>query len=198
VQGNNKNKRNKMSTKVTKTDLCNLLRGFVNSRPGLDYCNYGDPTSYRQEMRQITRQRADALTLLRAVELRDSITAEDMAGGFGTFFGRLSITTKDNKLALHFCEGQYYPTEYRAAVCAVLSSILWHYFRDNMPEPNYKVNGCKRLTFATMEEAKSAASKFLPAFVSIEGVYDGMSAGAYIRSRLRGEFGRGIASRWFN
>jgi hypothetical protein len=30
-----------------------------------------------------------------------------------------------------YCTGQYFPTEYRRAVCSVLSSALWDYFRTN-------------------------------------------------------------------
>jgi hypothetical protein len=55
-----------------------------------------------------------------------------------------------------YCTGQYFPTEYRAAACAVLATILWDYIS---PE-------CK--------------------------------TGNDIRKWARAEFGRGIASRWFN
>lgn len=33
---------------------------------------------------------------------------------------------------LDYCTGQYWPTEYRAAACAVLASVLWGWFRSDM------------------------------------------------------------------
>jgi hypothetical protein len=160
---------------ATKTELCTLLRSFINQRPRLDYCNYGNPTSYRQELRSITKQRADALQLLRAVELRDSITVDHMAEGFRAFCGRLSITsTKEGKPGLDYCSGQYWPTEYRAAACAVLASVLWGYFRANMPQPDANKTSKEHDRFR------------------------GMSAGDYLRKQARAKFGRGIVARWFN
>lgn len=160
----------------TKSALCAMLRAFINQRPGLDYANYGDPVSYRAEIRHITRQRADALQLLRAVELRDSITVDDMREAFPrAFSGRLEY--RDG--ALHYTAGQYFPTEYRAAAAAVLASVLWAYMRANMPAPVVK-----RETVDGHEYDHE--------------YFDGLRAGPWLRRHFRQEFGRGIASRWFN
>ena len=142
---------------ATKQEICALLRAFVNQRPGLDFNNYGCAKSYRAELRKITRQRADALQLLRAVELRDSISAKDLIAPFETAFcGRLSLVETKGKLALNYCAGQYYPTEYRAAVCAVLASVLWGYYREALADPIRKtdgkspgeyIRGCARVEF---------------------------------------------------
>lgn len=39
---------------------------------------------------------------------------------------------KEGAARLEYCTGQYYPTEYRRAVCAVLASALWHHYREDM------------------------------------------------------------------
>ncbi|NBW23549.1 MAG: hypothetical protein EBR82_87965, partial [Caulobacteraceae bacterium] len=81
----------------SKNDICAALRAWLNQRPGLEFCNYGDVTSYRAELRGITRQRADALQMLRAVELRDSITAADMLAELQSL-SRLSWDKKKSRL----------------------------------------------------------------------------------------------------
>lgn len=165
---------------ATKPEIIALLRAFINQRPGLDFANYGDVFSYRSEIRFISRQRKDALELLRAVDLRDSITAQDIIAAFPrAFSGRLSITSKGGKLTLDYCAGQYMPTEYRAAACAVLASVLWGYMRANMPAPVVK-----------REQVDGH-------FYDHE-YFDGLRAGPWLRRHFRREFGRGIASRWFN
>ena len=145
---------------ATKAEIIALLRSFVNQRPGLDFANYGEIKSYRAELRGITRQRADAIQLLRAVELRDSIEAGELVAAFPrAYSGRLELVETKGKLALNYCAGQYFPTEYRAAVCAVLARCLWHHWANHFASPN---------------------------------------SPHHIRETAKSEFGRGIASRWFN
>lgn len=125
-----------MSTQKTATKpvILAALRAWVNQRPGLQYCNYGDPTSYRAEQRGIARDKADAQRLLTAVEYSD-ITAAALRDAFPRFYsGRL--TWKEDGAGggvLKYCCGQYWPTEYRKAACAVLSGALWNHERDTMP-----------------------------------------------------------------
>lgn len=166
---------------ATKQEICTLLRAFINQRPGLDFNNYGCATSYRAELRRITKQRADALQLLRAVELRDSISAQDLIAPFQTAFcGRLELVESKGKLSLNYCAGQYFPTEYRAAVCAVLARCLWVWVSTNcMPKGRLVHNSETGETFERY------------------GPKD-QRAGDFIRDFFRREFGRGIASRWFN
>lgn len=140
-------------------NIIQSLRQFARQRPGLDYANYGDPASYRAEMRSITADLADAQTLLRRLEL-SSVSDETIRAAFSAFSGRLTLT--DGKL--DYCTGQYWPTEYRKAVCAVAAAALWAHYRDSF----------------------AAAAK------------PGESPGAAIRRQFRAEFGRGLASRWFN
>ena len=112
---------------ANKNELLSLLYTFINQRPGLEFGNYGDRAAYRSEIRSITRQRADARRLLAAVARRDSITAADIIAAFN---GRLTLGTNKGKLCLDYCTGQYWPTEYRAAVARLASSLLWGYWRD--------------------------------------------------------------------
>ena len=104
------------------------LETFARQRPGLEYGNYGNPTAYRAEMREITRTLADARAMLKAASWR----AVDLLPAFRAFSGRLTptVTTKHGTpvVTLDYCTGQYWPTEYRRAVCAVLSQALWTYW----------------------------------------------------------------------
>ena len=38
-----------------KQQIIDAMRTFINQRPGLEYGNYGDRTSYQSEMRSITK-----------------------------------------------------------------------------------------------------------------------------------------------
>jgi hypothetical protein len=121
----------KMNTELTPTkkQIISLLDAWIRQRPGLEYCNYGDPTSYRAELRQITKDLHDARKLLRAVEL-SSITAPELVEAFRAFCGRLEIKDAGNgEYRLDYCTGQYWPTEYRKAAAAVLAQALWDYYR---------------------------------------------------------------------
>jgi hypothetical protein len=108
-----------------KAKILAALDTWIRQRPGLDYGNYGDVAAYRAEIRSIGRDLQDARELLRAVEL-SSMTAETLRGGFSAYSGRLSWDGE----RLDYCTGQYWPTEYRRAVCAVLASALWDHYRD--------------------------------------------------------------------
>lgn len=183
----------------SKATICAMLYTWIQQRPGLEFGNYGDLSAYRSELRRITRQLHDARQLLRAVEL-SGISAEMLAESFRAFSGRLRLredTRKPGRWILDYCTGQYWPTEYRAAACAVLASALWSYKREScMPRVSYAVAG--KGSYSTMMEAQEAANKYLPAIVSIEERYDGKTAGDWLRSKFRREFGRGIQGRWFD
>lgn len=113
-----------------KETIIDLLDRFNRSRPGLEFGNYGDLKSYRQEARQIARDKREADKLISAVA-RASVTAEGLAEAFRAFSGRLSLTEHRGKPALDYCTGQYYPTEYRKAVAAVCASALWDHYRES-------------------------------------------------------------------
>src|SRR5512138_2690296 len=113
----------------SKDTLVELLQNWIKQKPGLEFCNYGDRSSYFSEMRSITKQRHDAETLLRSVEW-SGITADELLNAFRAFSGRLEVKHDEKKgYYLSYCTGQYFPTEYRAAACAVLARALWDYHR---------------------------------------------------------------------
>ena len=156
----------------SKAQLVAAFRAFINQRPGFDYANYGAPAPYRVDCRVVARQRAEALRLLSAIEWRDSITAEAIAEQL-TGSGRLSMVIKGDSVALDYCAGQYYATEYRAAAARALAAVLWNHVRiHSMPTPTVRADDDMR--------------------------YDGLSAGDWLRRYFRREFGRGLASRYFN
>ena len=128
---------------ASKSEILEALAKFINSRPGFDPNNYSDTPSYRHDMREATRQRRDALTLLRYVELRDSITAEHLRGAFCRRLTMRDDSTQRVRVSFDYCAGQYYCTEYRAAAAAALASAIWDWQRDNMPDAALRA-ACKR------------------------------------------------------
>lgn len=165
--------------------ILSAMDSFIHQRPGLEYGNYGDPVAYRAELRRIGRDLRDARELLRAVEWRRSITAADLRRAMqSAYSGRLSIATEGGDtegnrwVRLDYCTGQYWPTEYRRAVAAVLASALWDWTRDHaMPTPELFHNS---ETGETLQRFK------------------GLRAGDWLRAHFRREFGRRIAARYFN
>lgn len=145
-----------------KQAIIGALYTFIGQRPGLEFGNYGDVPNYRAEVRAIGRDLTQARELLRYVELRASITADDIIeASKRAYSGRLTITaTDDGAVSIDYCTGQYFPTEYRKAACAVLSQAIREWFRAN--------------------------------------ISDTAKPGDYLRASLKREFGRGMASRWFN
>jgi hypothetical protein len=156
-----------------KDNILRALRAFVRQRPGLEFCNYGDVKAYRAELRVITRSLHHAEKMLNSVAWRDSITADSIIeASKRAFSGRLSITESKDKpdhVTINYCTGQYWPTEYRSAVCSVLSSVLWGYWRENL---------------SCVEGEKT----WQPGIVDMSNA---------IRKTARDELGRSIASTWF-
>jgi|SRR5882672_4450192 len=154
--------------------ILRALERWIAQRGGLEFGNYGDARAFRQEQRRITRQRDDALTLLRAVAWRTSIGAPELRAAFRAYSGRLSIVDRaDGAIGLDYCTGQYFPTEYRAAAAAVLAAALWDYTRDKaMPAPVVDASGHE--------------------------TYNGKTAGDWIRSYFRKEFGARMQRNWFD
>jgi hypothetical protein len=118
-----------------KAQIIAALEKWIRQRPGLEFCNYGDVSAYRSESRSITRDLHHAQALLTAISWRDSITAEDLLeAARSSYSGRLSLVKTDSGYRVDYCTGQYWPTEYRRAACAVLSSALWDRFRADLPD----------------------------------------------------------------
>lgn len=166
----------KTAAQMTRAELLALIAAHVNGRPGFDWHNYGDAASYRADMRTAARQKNDALAMLAAIGWRDSIDADAIRKALQSG-GRLTLSDDGR---LEYCTGQYYPTEFRAGACRVLSSLLWDYWRENMPPPSNDD-----------DVSRGVAS---PRYK-----YRGrtMCAGDYLRRKAREELGAGLASRWF-
>lgn len=145
---------------TTKETILDALAKHIAQRSGIDARNYFSDwrdtegrKAFAAEYREILREGRDARALLYAVRRSPSITAEDiLAASKRAFSGRLSWN--DEKQRWDYCTGQYFPTEYRSAACAVLASVLWNW-----------------------SERPTTDDK---------------------RKYFRGEFGKGIQSRWFN
>lgn len=115
---------------ANKTQIIQALQTWINQRPGLEYGNYGDASSYRAEIRAIGVDLTHARAMLNYVAWHDSIAAEMILREAES--GRLSIKVDSDKVSIDYCTGQYWPTEYRRAVCRLLSSVIWYWLRDNM------------------------------------------------------------------
>ena len=115
-----------------KQQIIDALYVFAHKRPRLDFADYGDRQNYLRESRSITQDLHHARTLLRQLELCQSITADDILNASrSAFSGRLGINVTDDGLVkLDYCTGQYFPTEYRKAVAAICASVLWTWYRD--------------------------------------------------------------------
>jgi hypothetical protein len=112
--------------------ILDTLHAWVRQRPGLDPRNYisdwddhAGRAAYRSDSRAITTHLRDARAMLRYIELRPTITGADLLAALN-MGGRLTYTPGRG---LDYTTGQYWPTEYRATACRVLSSVIWDYLR---------------------------------------------------------------------
>lgn len=115
---------------MTRTQILQALDAFAESRPGFDPADYdGAPEAYRADARHALKHLHDARALLRAVSWRDGIDADAL---IAAKHHRIDFvpSKSGNTVEVDYCTGQYFPTEYRAAVCHTLASALWDYFRD--------------------------------------------------------------------
>lgn len=121
---------------VEKSMILASLAYFIAKPPRLEVGNYvsgGNDwqgwRALRQERRSITRDLKTARFLLPMVDAQ--VDLETLKDSFRAFSGRLSWDGS----TLDYCAGQYYPTEYRKAACAVLSSALWSTWREKGLSP---------------------------------------------------------------
>jgi hypothetical protein len=123
---------------MKKETMIAAMRKFVGQRSGITWQDYasGDYKATRAafmgDYRPILQAGRDAKLLISAIAWRDGVTAEILdACAKSSFSGRLSFVAKGDGVAVDYCAGQYFATEYRKAACAVLASALWAYARDN-------------------------------------------------------------------
>ena len=169
---------------MNKQAIIDALRAFTCQRPGFEMCNYATVSDYRSDYRKVLKDRDIALTLLRQLELIDSISAEDILAECGG--GRLQLSERPETNAsgpageciVDYCTGQYFPVEYRAAVARLCASVLWAWKREQcMPAPTMHHNS---ETGETVER------------------HNGMRAGDYLRASFLREYGKSIARRFFS
>ena len=115
-----------------KTQILDALESFVKQRPGFELRNYASMANYRADQRPVEKQRKAALEMIQWMRWHDSLTAADLV--FATqraFSGRLKINIVGDQVTIDYCTGQYFPTEFRKAVCIVLKSAIWKYLRED-------------------------------------------------------------------
>ena len=173
---------------VKKQTIIDALNAWVNQRPGLDYGNYGDPAAYRAEVRSIGKDLQHARALINYVAWHDSITAEMILDAAKS--GRLSIVVTDGTVAIDYCTGQYWCTEYRPAVCRLLSSVIWYWLSAN----RYWLSANRYWLSANMPKPVHMHNSETGEDVQR---IDGLRIGDYIRKTARRELGTSIARRWF-
>lgn len=102
-----------------------------------------------QKLTSTPRLRAgrDARILLAAVSGRDSITVEQIKQATRAYSGRLRLYERDGNVSTDYRTGQYFPTEYRNAACAVLATALWDYARSNGYETGNDIRKWARQEF---------------------------------------------------
>lgn len=96
-----------------------LLLDFAAQSPGLDYGNYGEPKSYRAELRSIGKDWERVNNNARAAISLGVTDRELIDAAPHAFSGRLTWNGKD----WDYCTGQYWPTEYRKAVAVLLERV---------------------------------------------------------------------------
>ena len=111
--------------------ILSTLGKFIAQPPRLETGNYvscgNDRQGWRalrQERRSITKDLKTAKFLIPMVE--EQVTLGILLESFRAYSGRLEW----NGTKLEYTTGQYFPTEYRKAVCAVLSQALWTTWRE--------------------------------------------------------------------
>lgn len=109
--------------------LIAALYAFIGQRSGIEWGNYGGSReAFMGDYRPILRHGHHARQMLRYVEL-SGITAEALIEATSAFCGRLQFIQRDNGVGIDYTTGQYFPTEYRNAACAVLARAIWHHWR---------------------------------------------------------------------
>ena len=146
-----------------KTEILYALRTFAQKRPNLEYGNYGNASSYLKESRAITKDLNHARKLLGKVE-RSSITAQDLITASNeAFSGRLTIipaNSYSDEFKIEYCVGQYFATEYRKAVCAVLARALWNHWREDRKDGDIMTTGQQLRAIARSELGATLARAY--------------------------------------
>ena len=121
--------------------------------------------------------RARCCTLLHAVERRGITAQQILDASQSAYNGRLTIVLDGDQVRIDYYAGQYWPTEFRRAVCAVFAEALWKHAREHyMPDPIADADGNRYY----VRQGKQ------------------LSANDWLRAYFRVEFGTHVARRWFD
>jgi hypothetical protein len=146
-------------TTPEKSALIEALDAFINQPPKLREADYGGKNiHYNHDKHKIQLAFKDARSMLAYAKGCDDITAADLIDASKrAFAGRLQFEIKDSwpvgqKVLIDYTTGQYWPTEYRSAAAAVLSSAIWGCFRDrikNAPQLKLTIKKMARMELPT-------------------------------------------------
>ncbi len=199
-----------------KQALIDALDKFVNQRSGLEFANYGDAKSFRSEQRSITKDLHDYRALRAQVESHGTLAADMILDAQRAFSGRLSFKDISARyddgsiyyvFKIEYCTGQYFPTEYRKAACAVLASALWEWTREHaMPTANsWRVESWSSLSGRERSKpleihaaCELLAQKGGQQYGHVQEYIGDKTPGDWLRSHFARQLGRGIARHWFN
>ena len=131
-------------------EIKSMLRAFVAQRPGFEHGNYNTLSAYRADQRRAMNDKADALALISAYP--DDADPRFLVG----------VLSSGNRLRLdgehlEYTAGQYYCTEYRAAVCRAVSdalrSLSWAQSQERLAETRKRMarivgRGCANRWFS--------------------------------------------------
>jgi hypothetical protein len=198
---------------VLRENILAALCAFANQRPSIDPRNYGGGMdgwrAYREESRSVTKDLHDFRALFNSVHWKQSIDATRLQSAFRAYSGRLTCKVDGSRVTLDYCTGQYFPTEFRKAACAVLSAALWDWLRDtSMPAPAYRVfctddDGIRLPATSKRFDDRASADHYAATVAQsrrpeVVELYGELSAGDWLRRSFRREFGARLARRWFS
>ena len=136
-----------------KREVLAKLREFVNQRPRLESADYVSPhdtlsecligtSFYRRDKRQIEQHRRDALEMLNLIERMDGITARQLIEASKD--RRLTVHKDGPNVVVDYTTCQNWSTEYRAAVCGLLATVLWQLWKENTYGSEWVIRAAKR------------------------------------------------------
>jgi len=125
-----------MNTKTEKALILSTLMKFASQPPRLEVGNYVSYNDNGRGWRAYKDERRDIMRDLKTVKMlfplvAEIVTLETLKESFRAYSGRLEWDGK----RLKYTAGQYFPTEYRKAVCAVFSMAIWYTWRDSGLSP---------------------------------------------------------------
>jgi len=126
--------------KSRKLTTIELVEKFVNQRSGIEWANYGRDREglkyFRAAAREITADRTDFYTLLSFASRRIDNLEEKLNEYLKASGDRLTMPEEGK---LQYITGQDFSTEYRAAACRTIASLIWKDFANETHENGEEV-----------------------------------------------------------